>query len=144
MFSPICFTDFFHEFFSIWAFVKEFVDSVFEIGETIWWIRYLLWKIFTNPVSIWQDFCFVWKSKSVAGWATSKGKCTVIILTRASQKGTQFHPVLEHCIQGLSEPGGKGANQILAGIYHIVKSRSTSQLGSCLGLKTPPVSNTPC
>ena len=48
------------------------------------------------------------KSKSVAGWATSKGKCTVIILTRASQKGTQFHPVLEHCIPGPLEPEGAG------------------------------------
>ena len=74
MFSPICFTNFFNEFFSVWAvekgsklligpkkvvffsvwqlkkksFVKKFVDLELEIGETIWWILHKtanMWKI---------------------------------------------------------------------------------------------------
>jgi hypothetical protein len=63
--SQIVSTNYFHEFFSIWAVEKEnnfllvqnsfffqfasyeyslkkFVDSDFKIGETIWWMRYLI------------------------------------------------------------------------------------------------------
>ena len=53
MFSPIFFTNFFNEIFSVWqlkkkSFVKKFVDLELEIGEIIWWILHKtanMWKI---------------------------------------------------------------------------------------------------
>ena len=79
MFSPICFTNFVHDFFSVWAvekvnklsigskqifffsvhqlkkkswqiFVKKIVDSEFEIGEIIWWILHMS----LNSQKIWN------------------------------------------------------------------------------------------
>ena len=54
----ICYTNFFHWFFTVWAIEKEIlidiklkkiIDSEFEIGETILWIGYR-----PNDFIIWQ------------------------------------------------------------------------------------------
>ena len=63
IFSPICFTN----FFSIWAVDKEiitnilckiFVDSKFEICETMWWIS-------GNALGIWISGCKRWCPKDL-------------------------------------------------------------------------------
>ena len=76
MFSKMCLTNLYHQFFSAWAVekenkrlvgpkqffsqitswkrnndkysLKELIDSEFEIGETIWWICYRLEVELTN------------------------------------------------------------------------------------------------
>ena len=90
MFSPIWFTNLIHECFSVWKvekenkflidpkrffsqffswkrnhnkyFLKEFVDTKFKIGETIWWIRYVFilkswWTMIYFKVNSVQEAC---------------------------------------------------------------------------------------